>query len=158
MEVITEQFVDDGNIKYVGYTINNVERRLDFTNPSFMKYIKDGTEWFLEKEIYRDENGKIYKIIKYYKNGNIKYETYKKDGKMHNIDDNPAYIDYYPEGNKKTEIYYNNDKYYRDYGNPHKVLYSEDGVTETYIWYDENYNEVRREVADGNNLVKPCRD
>jgi hypothetical protein len=43
--------------------------------------------------------------IMYYDNGNMDYEHWHKDGKLHR-EDGPALISYYPNGNKRYEEWY----------------------------------------------------
>ena len=66
----------------------------------------------------------------YYDNGNVRFEEYWLNGKLHR-EDVPAFISYYENGNVEFEAYYLNDKRHR-----------EDGPA--IIWYYENGN-VREE-------------
>lgn len=78
----------------------------------------------MEKIIKYYENGniryeKIYEEDKrimtgYYENGNIKYQFYYKNKKLHRLD-GPAYIKYHENGNVKFKEHYINDKKYNEF-------------------------------------------
>ena len=87
--------------------------------------------------------------IERYPNGNIKFEQYRVDGKLHR-NDGPAAIEYYENGDKKYEEYLINGKYHRNDG-PAIIKYSENGNIQ-YEEYYLNGNHISLETVQ--NMIK----
>ena len=91
--------------------------------------------------------------INYYKNGNIQYERYYFNGKLHRKD-GPAVICYYENGNKYYEEYYINGESHNEDG-PAIIYYYENGIIqyEKYYYNDklhrENKPAIIRYYKDG---------
>ncbi len=66
-----------------------------------------------EKEEIKRENGKRHRAgdkpayIRYYENGQVKYEKWRENGKLHRVD-KPAYIAYFESGQVRCEEWWEN--------------------------------------------------
>jgi len=94
---------------------------------------------------YRNEHDKLHRnpeispaCIRYFENGNIRYESYWVNDMIHRLE-GPAFIEYYENGNISYEEYWVNSKRHRLDG-PAYIEYHENGD----IDYKEYYVNGKR--------------
>jgi len=77
-------------------------------------------------------------IITYYENGNIQYEYWYKDNKLHRLN-KPAIIWYYKNGNVECEEWWEGGKKHQ-LNQPAEIYYDENGNIKKVSWYkDDEY-------------------
>jgi antitoxin component YwqK of YwqJK toxin-antitoxin module len=78
---------------------------------------------------------KTRKITIYYGSGNIKYESWLKNGKQHRLNAHAAVI-YFENGNIYCESWYKNGKLHRLTA-PAMILYFENGTIQYESWFKD---------------------
>ena len=74
----------------------------------------------------------------YYSNGQIQYEYYYLNNKLHRVD-GPAYISYYQDGKIYSEHYFLNGKHHREDG-PAFIRYYQDGkIAAEHYYLDDSF-------------------
>ncbi len=85
-------------------------------------------------------------IKDYYKNGNISYEKYFKDGKIYR-ENLPAQIFYYKNGKIHSEYYYKEGKIHRESG-PAEVFYYMNGKIRCEFYVLDGIKYDDKDITD----------
>jgi hypothetical protein len=104
------------------------------TNPTNVEYYENGQIKYQKWFIngkLHNENGPAY--ISYYENGQIEYQSLFINGNRHN-ENGPAYISYYENGQICTKAWYINGKKHNENG-PFHIHYYENGKIKNYGWW-----------------------
>ena len=137
-----ETLVDDKVV------VSYVEKVYDGNILIKIKYLNENKQ--LDRKICSDkiENDEP-SVIAYYKNGNIMYEDWYRNGNRHRDGDLPAYIEYY---DNKGLIYFkswwkNNEKH-RDGDKPAYIQYDSDSKIIIESWWKNNEKHRASEEGD----------
>lgn len=114
--------------------MNGCKNKVISIGDSFMAFLESNKK----KEFYND----IIRIINHYENGNVAYEKYKKNSKLHRLD-GPAMLIYFKSSKIYKELYYKDDVLHRENGAA-EIEYNEQGdiINKLYYLNGIKYNEL----------------
>ena len=130
-------FASNGPIRKQTYYLNGKLFPVRPFEPTVTEYGRNGN---ISAEIFYNEHSEIHRedgpaYILYHYNGNVEYEMYMRNGKMHrDIEDGPASIQYDENGKIKSESFVVNGKIFRDNDRPAQIAYHDNGKIRK-LWF-----------------------